>query len=436
MHPKQARKFLESISLDRLMKQYGPRMDMMEFSNLSKIKKGIDKLKGKTRKELFDYMKEFNDNNNRLNPEQIKSQAYTIIFQNKHGRLLAYNYEGRLTLFDSKRQFQIEKKAVSLDKFKQPDVIDHGTADRFKIKGPKGYDISIANIADLRKPYSELVKMRNHPALYLRKHGIKTKKQIKVFEEYMDYVKKVQAEVYKLRNNAKGARQLLDTLMFDVASQTDVVKKGTDLIGDGSKQGGNHNGVPIKGVPRTIEKCLDPAEYNGDASKLLDLARGTLEYKSVAELYKALKLIQSYDNVDKVYIKNNIGDPNGNTPHPANYRDMNVSIRFKNGKVVELQLHMRSMLKMKEKGGNVPGFGEFMKFTNGERELAKQIAESIKKPHLRLPKGDFVKGHELYEFWRAIPENASPEMKDFKEKIARGMKKAYGDGWKNREKEK
>jgi hypothetical protein len=364
----------------------------------------------------------------------IKQKAFTIIHKNKNG-IVAFDQKGELKVYKNMSEFKIDKEKISTEKFEQPDIKNYGEADEFKII-IEGKEVKLAEIENLQKPVEELIRMRSNPSKYLRPLGIKTKEQLRVFDAYMEYVGKVQTEVQKLQNSAVEARAILDNLMDDIAGKTNIVKEGTDLIGDGRPQSGNHNKVPIKGIGRTMEKCLTPKEYNGNAAKLLDLARGTLEYKNLKDLKEALKLIKTHESVDKIYIKDNFRDPNKPNKHPAQYRDMNISIRFKNGQVAELQLHIKEMLQVKEVGMSLPEIANnpTLQFSERERQLADEIATRIgKKGKLKLPEGDFFQTHSIYELWRSIPSidpnkitdpqqrAKAIEMRQFKNKLERAQ---------------
>lgn len=94
----------------------------------------------------------------------------------------------------------------------------------------------------------------------------------------------------------------------------------------------------LKSRERALEKIN--ADYNGDASKLLDIAGSKVVYNSVDELYNALKLFD--DNFEILKIKDRIQNPiNG-------YRDILMNIKMKNGHIVEFRLHLKEMDEIAE----------------------------------------------------------------------------------------
>jgi hypothetical protein len=105
----------------------------------------------------------------------------------------------------------------------------------------------------------------------------------------------------------------------------------------------NHGGEPVipptlKGRARAQEKIA--AEYDGDASRIVDLARSSIEFKNFRELEAALRDIASSAKV--VRMKDRFAKP-----LPSGYRDVLLNVEMKNGHVVEMQLHLKSILEVK-----------------------------------------------------------------------------------------
>ena len=94
----------------------------------------------------------------------------------------------------------------------------------------------------------------------------------------------------------------------------------------------------LKGRPRAMEKIN--ADYGGDASRISDLARSSVEFERLEDVYAALDKIEGGFEVIKK--KDRFGDPT-----PEGYRDILLNIRMSNGHVVEIQLHMRQILEVK-----------------------------------------------------------------------------------------
>lgn len=375
---------------------------------------------------LIELVDRYNATRSPIPKSQIEEKAFRVIHRNENG-IVAINQEGRLGVYKTLEEFNLDRAKISAGKIVQPEIATLPKAETFAITLSDGSELRFASELHFQKTHAELTKLTREQ---LAEYGIKTESEIAAFDEYVEYVRNVENQVSKLRDNAFEAKEVLDSIMDDIASRTKVVEIGTDLIGNGSPQTGVHK-APIKGMDRTLQKCLDPLEYNGDASKLTDLARGTLEYENVTELNKAVRLIKEDPRVKKIYIKDNVGDPLRTSKHPVQYRDVNLSIQLEGGQVVELQLHIKEMLTAKEIGMHLPGGTiERMGFTPREHALTRDIAQSIRKPKLKLPADDFVKGHELYEIERAIPNNASPELLDLKYKLSSLMRTLYEEAWK------
>jgi hypothetical protein len=81
-------------------------------------------------------------------------------------------------------------------------------------------------------------------------------------------------------------------------------------------------------------------EYGGDVSKLTDLARSSLEYRSLDDVYRGLDQLRARFEI--VRVKDRF-----ETPTPEGYRDILVNLRTSNGHVVEVQLHMQQVLEVK-----------------------------------------------------------------------------------------
>lgn len=101
---------------------------------------------------------------------------------------------------------------------------------------------------------------------------------------------------------------------------------------------------PLKGANRATEKIM--ADYGGDASRMKDLLRGTLEVDSVAGAQAALARVQGTFNVEKGGFRNLL-DP---AVDPVDgYRDIKLNVRMKNGTVAEVQFNVPAMLAVKER---------------------------------------------------------------------------------------
>jgi len=99
----------------------------------------------------------------------------------------------------------------------------------------------------------------------------------------------------------------------------------------------------LKGRERATEKTM--ADYKGDASKLVDLVRASIVYKSFPELMGGLDICNR--NLTLVREKNRFAQPT-----PAGYRDILLNVKLSNGHIAELQLHLTQILAVKSGAGH------------------------------------------------------------------------------------
>jgi hypothetical protein len=98
----------------------------------------------------------------------------------------------------------------------------------------------------------------------------------------------------------------------------------------------------LKGRDRALEKIA--ADYSGDASQIVDLARSSIVFKTVDQVNAAIAKVNASAKV--VRVKDRFARPfNG-------YRDVLFNIEMPNGHVVELQLHLAGIIKIKNGQGH------------------------------------------------------------------------------------
>jgi hypothetical protein len=155
--------------------------------------------------------------------------------------------------------------------------------------------------------------------------------------------KTAQTEV-DLRNSKEPLHQKasdLDTLYKDAEVAQTELSDATRAI---AKQVGGEPLIPssLKGRERTQEKIQ--SDYDGDASRITDLARSSVICENPQQVYKALGELESQFKV--VRVKDRFEKPvNG-------YRDMLVNLEMSNGHIVEVQLHVRSVMEVKNGAGH------------------------------------------------------------------------------------
>ncbi len=138
----------------------------------------------------------------------------------------------------------------------------------------------------------------------------------------------VAGDLDKLYKQAEEAQPELYEKVNQIASETSGVAKLPQAL---------------KGRERAMEKTM--ADYKGDVSKLVDIARGSIVYKSFADLMGGLDVCNR--NLTLVREKNRFAQPT-----PAGYRDILLNVQLSNGHIAELQLHLTQILEVKSGAGH------------------------------------------------------------------------------------
>jgi hypothetical protein len=96
-------------------------------------------------------------------------------------------------------------------------------------------------------------------------------------------------------------------------------------------------GGRLKGKQRAKEKIV--IELGGDASGLMDIARGSIEYPTVDAVYQGLRYLILH-GYDVVRIKDRAIDPLA-----SGFWNIHLNLRTSNHHIIELQLHLREILR-------------------------------------------------------------------------------------------
>jgi hypothetical protein len=124
----------------------------------------------------------------------------------------------------------------------------------------------------------------------------------------------------------------LNTLYGEAAAADKYLKRMTRHVA--TLTGGTAVFPPgggLKGRTRAEEKI--EVELGGDASRLMDISRSSIEYDSIDKVYQALQFILDHD-YEVVRMKDR-----ALTPLPSGFWDIHLNLRMPNGHIVELQLH-------------------------------------------------------------------------------------------------
>lgn len=100
---------------------------------------------------------------------------------------------------------------------------------------------------------------------------------------------------------------------------------------------------PIKSERRAKEKAK--SAYGGDLTYITDIVRASIGVDHVDELPKVLGTLRKSGMVLASRPRNRFANPT-----IAGYRDLIYQVRYPNGHIGELQLHIKAMLAAKEKG--------------------------------------------------------------------------------------
>lgn len=102
--------------------------------------------------------------------------------------------------------------------------------------------------------------------------------------------------------------------------------------------------APVKGEKRSVEKVN--ADYDGDWSKLLDIARATIAVDTVDEVHQVIDKLRQNGVKWAKAPKDRFTKP----PDQTGYRDILTNVVMPNGVVAELQIHLKPMLVAKAAG--------------------------------------------------------------------------------------
>ncbi|WP_344750493.1 toxin glutamine deamidase domain-containing protein [Micromonospora olivasterospora] len=91
--------------------------------------------------------------------------------------------------------------------------------------------------------------------------------------------------------------------------------------------------------PKDRQRAEDKiAEYEGDVSRLLDLAGAKVEFSTLDDLYGALERLARHQGVSIVRYRDRFQNP-----QDSGYRDVQLVLRMSNGHLAEFRLHLASL---------------------------------------------------------------------------------------------
>lgn len=114
-----------------------------------------------------------------------------------------------------------------------------------------------------------------------------------------------------------------------------------ELTGIVNRLAAENHGEPhareeLKKLRRANDKI--DADYDGDASRLVDVAGAYIQFDKVKDVYAALAVLKDEPNLEIVKFKDRFAKPT-----ESGYRDLQMSVRMSNGHIAELRLHLKSL---------------------------------------------------------------------------------------------
>ena len=173
----------------------------------------------------------------------------------------------------------------------------------------------------------------------------------------------------------------LDELYQQASEAQEYLSQATEEIAN--RLGGKPLIPPtLKGRERTLEKIT--ADYGGDASRITDLARSSIIFNNPEQVYRALEVLQNQFNVARIKDR---------FQNPANgYRDILLNLEMPNGHVVEMQLHLRSILEVKNGIGH-----ELYEKVRGIKALAQTENRPLTRLEIEQIRESELEMERLYE---------------------------------------
>jgi hypothetical protein len=183
--------------------------------------------------------------------------------------------------------------------------------------------------------------------------------------------------------NAEKAVSGVDAEAFDAIYQkAPAAKMEIDGLADGiaADVGGTVAKTPIKPRHRAIEKII--SEYDGDLTRIKDLARNTIIVPE-EKINEAVARLRSQGASVKVI---------DSATHPLGYSGINTIVTTQSGLRAEIQVNTPEMIYAKESEGVA------------RQQLGNDVYDEI-AVKTGVPGGQ---GHDLYEQWRMLdPESAA-----------------------------
>ena len=112
----------------------------------------------------------------------------------------------------------------------------------------------------------------------------------------------------------------------------------TEIVNEiaAANDGDPHSRTEPKKIGRANDKIV--ANYQGDASRLIDMAGCYIQFDRVQDAYSALAVLSSDPRLEIVHFEDRFA-----VPEPSGYRDLQMNVRMPNGHIAELRLHLKAL---------------------------------------------------------------------------------------------
>lgn len=135
-----------------------------------------------------------------------------------------------------------------------------------------------------------------------------------------------------------------------------------------AETGGEPHGRPgPKDWARAMDKIL--GDYDGNVSRLVDLAGAKIQFDRVQDAYVALAKLSQDPRLEIVKFKDRFANP-----MTSGYRDLQMSVRMSNGHIAELRLHLRAIDDVAEYEHSLYEVSRDIKALDGEAITVEQRA--------------------------------------------------------------
>ncbi|MFE0019946.1 toxin glutamine deamidase domain-containing protein, partial [Amycolatopsis sp. NPDC059021] len=135
----------------------------------------------------------------------------------------------------------------------------------------------------------------------------------------------------EFRNNEEATKQWVADERANWRANQDKLNAIADRL---AAENDGHAGYRTK--PKEDDRALAKiAKYKGDGGQLTDLVGAKVQFKTVADLYNALREVQNDPALKIVYFEDRMANPK-----PSGYRDLQMNVQLPNKHVAELRLHL------------------------------------------------------------------------------------------------